>query len=741
MEEPSVLDYLKSLLNPFRREKIDLPKQGQEEVQSEPTGQRPTVPGVVVEAVFEPTAVVIPEEMPSPIPQPETLPGPFPWRALIALVIALAGQMMIEPPGRGYQGAIGAFIFCVLFLLWSVMSGEMDLPKPREENSQVAVAQLSSISLAIGAVLILLTFLLFGPNKEGRILFTAYNVAVWIAAILYFMLVLSRPNYRNTARLFWQRIKAFMRNPRIQITLKPWGVLMVALILIAAFFRFYQLDQIPGEMFSDHAEKLLDVGDVLNGQTSVFFERNTGREFFQMYLTAAVALLAGTGLTFMSLKIGTALAGFLTLPYIYLLAKLIGNRWVGVLAFLLAAVAYWPNLISRIGLRFPLYPLFVAPVLYYLIHGLIHQRRSSFVLAGFFLGLGLHGYSPYRLVPLVVVAAILIFILHTRSSQKRIQTLWWLVIIALVAFVVFLPLFRYSLHNPEMFWLRALSRSGTSEQVYPAPVLQIFFSNLWKAWIMPFWDNGGIWVHSVVGRPAMDVVGAVMYLIGTVLLVIRYVRRRYWVDLFLLVSVPLLMMPSILSLAFPTENPSLNRTGGAIIPVFIIAGLGMEAIFSHLYRSLRTWWPKAGVVVLVVGILAWTTLANYNLLFNKFKEQFFGGAWNTSDIGRVIRDFVELTGTPDTAYVVPVAHWVDTRLVGINAGFPNKDYALWPDRFSETLGETRAKLFFVKADDMQDLLTLRELYPQASYWMFRARYPGKDFWIFSVPAEPGEEVR
>ncbi len=128
-------------------------------------------------------------------------------------------------------------------------------------------------------------------------------------------------------------------------------------------------------MFSDHAEKLLDVGEVLQGQFSIFFPRNTGREAIQMYLTAAVSMLFGTGLSFMSLKLGTALAGIFALPFIYLLAKEIGGRRLGLLAFFLAAVAYWPNVISRVGLRFPLYPLFVAPMLYFIIKG-FEDRQS-----------------------------------------------------------------------------------------------------------------------------------------------------------------------------------------------------------------------------------------------------------------------------------------------------------------------------------------------------------------------------
>ena len=34
-----------------------------------------------------------------------------------------------------------------------------------------------------------------------------------------------------------------------------------------------------------------------------------------------------------------------------------------------------------------------------------------------------------------------------------------------------------------------------------------------------------------------------------------------------LLSIPLLMLPSILSLAFPDENPALNRAAGDLTPV------------------------------------------------------------------------------------------------------------------------------------------------------------------------------
>ena len=165
-------------------------------------------------------------------------------------------------------------------------------------------------------------------------------------------------------------------------------------------------------MFSDHAEKLLDISDILNGKYSIFFPRNTGREAIQMYLTATIAIVLKTGLSFISLKLGTTLAGILTLPYIYKLGKEIGNRWVALLAVFLTGIAYWPNVISRVGLRFPLYPLFVAPTFFYLIRGIRTSKRNDFILSGVAFGLSLHGYTAARILPFVVVAAFGVYLIH-----------------------------------------------------------------------------------------------------------------------------------------------------------------------------------------------------------------------------------------------------------------------------------------------------------------------------------------
>jgi hypothetical protein len=291
------------------------------------------------------------------------------------------------------------------------------------------------------------------------------------------------------------------------------------------------------------------------------------------------------------------------------------------------------------------------------------------------------------------------------------------------------------LSDPQMFGYRAFSRLGTTERTFPGSPVVIFLKNSWKAWIMPFWDNGGIWVHSIPTRPALDVISGAFYFLGLVMLVVRYIRSRSWQDLFLIVSVPLLMLPSILSLAFPDENPSLNRTGGALISVFLIAGIGVEGVFAALAAKARGWFGKGLTVVLALAVFASSAWLNYDLVVHKYATQFLQGAWNTSEIGTVIRGFADSVGDKDSAYVVPYPYWVDTRLVGINAGYPEKDYALWPEQLETTLPNTGAKLFIVKDEDQQTLDLLHTLYPDGSFSLHTNPIPGKNFWVFFVPPE------
>jgi hypothetical protein len=710
MEEPSVLDYVKSKLLPWKNAPVAIPEG---------------------DALIVESGETAPEDTPA-----EKLG--VPWLILFALVLAIAAQRMLEPrPQPSLWVGVGLyFLAAAAFLRVLRIHPRLVEPVPPEVEAE-AVTAVRAWPFGVSVFLLLVAFILFGSipflppsaaNMDNR--FNLANTLFWLTglACLLFSLWIQPPGPS-----FYRRGRAFLRQRVWNISISRWAMLLVLVFGIVIFFRFYHLNATPGEMFSDQAEKLWDVQDLLSGQTKIFFERNTGREAFQFYLTAFIARIFGTDISFLSLKLGTALAGFFALPFVYLLGKEIGSRWVGLFGLFLAGVAYWPNVISRIGLRFPLYPLFAAPALYFVVRGLRRSNRNDFLWAGLAVGLGLHGYSPFRFVPFVIVAAVILYLLHKHTRMQRSSAVWGLVLLGIVSFAVFLPLARYLLTNPEMVAYRALSRLGDSERALPGAPGVIFLQNLWAAMTMFFWNNGNIWVHSVPNRPALDIISAALFFLGSILVVVRYIRYRDWVDLFLLLSVPLLMMPSILSLAFPEENPSLNRTGGAIVPVFLIAAIGLDGILRGVAARMGRRRGKLAAGLLGVVLLLSSAAQNYNLVFVQFHENFLRGAWNTSQIGHVIRGFADSVGDVDSAYVIPYPYWVDTRLVGINAGVPTKDYALNVDQIVETAPNPRTKLFIFNPQDTAAMDTLVNLYPQGTLSRYTSPLEGKDFLVYLVP--------
>jgi len=136
-----------------------------------------------------------------------------------------------------------------------------------------------------------------------------------------------------------------------------------------------------------------------------------------------------------------------------------------------------------------------------------------------------------------------------------------------------------------------------------------------------------------------------------------------------------------------------------------------------------------------VIVLALVAVLNYNLFFGEYIDRYDQSSWNSSEMGRVIADYAGSFGSLDSAWVVAHAHWVDTRLVAMNAGDPLRDLEIWPEELGATLTVPPPKLFIVKADDELGLSTLEQLYPEGLMAFHQSRVAGKEFLTFFVSAQ------
>jgi hypothetical protein len=695
---------------------------------------------------------------------------PLPWLAALrlpaAFVFPLIGQYWLNTQRENWSWGVIFYLLGLASFGLVVWHEKLLLPPSEAAQAASTPARFRVWLVGLAAVGGVLAYFASSGNR-----FTQFGVIGWIVGVIAIMASAWEGSLRDTLLNAWERLRGWAARGFFQMRVSHIVLLFLAVLSFGAYFRFADLNAIPPEMTSDHVEKLMDVGDLAGGQTKIYFERNTGREPFQFYWTAWLAEVFGTGITFLSLKIGTALLGFLTLPSVYLLAReLEDDDYFALIATALVAVSFWATATSRVGLRFPLYPVFVAPTLYFLVRGLRRNTRNDFLWAGFWLGAGLYGYSPIRILPFALLVIVGVYLLSPAARGRRRSALVNTALLFVVALFVFLPLLRYATETEEsrnMFWYRTASRlaeteaqianSGPALQLkewwagafggaaIPMPILQalLFLQNNWNALLMFNFKGDQVWVNTLPGKPVLDLFSAAVWILGLGYVLARAILKRDWKMGALLLAIPVLLLPSTLSLAFPDENPSVVRTGGAIPLVFIVAAYPLWLLVKRA-RTLTPGASALGAGALTLAVfLGGAAVLNRDMYFKEYPSQYIGGAQNASEIGTVIHDFARSFGTYDTAWVRPYPFWVDTRAVGMYSGNFWRDYAIQYEDLAATVDDPRAKLFILhrhegypRSDGIPSALTeLRRLYPDGQLSVFTSARPDHDFLIFFVPAQ------
>jgi len=569
-----------------------------------------------------------------------------------------------------------------------------------------------------------------------------YGVGAWLLAI------------GLTLAIFWERDATLPFWRRLGLGREGWrlswaAVALIVITLVGAYFRFWYLDRLPREMTSDHIEKLLDVHDLTTGLRPIFFERNTGREPWQFYWTVMFIRFFDLPTKFYALKLGTAVVGLLTLAGVYLLGRELFGRQVGLWATLFSAVASWPVILSRVGLRFPFAPAATAWSLLYLLRGLRDGRRNDFLLLGLWLGIGLHGYTAFRAMPLAVVVCWFFGSISGRMEwwdrSSFVPPLWRgpsslvynALLTVLIAGIVSIPLGRYALEHPDNFWGRSVSRMVDPEQpVRDGPALT-FIKNLGNLALMFHWQGDTVWVNTLSEAPVLDPILGGLLALGLVIVLWRGVRWRDPIAPLLVVAGVILLLPSALSLAYPFENPSVVRAGGAIPAVMVVAALPVGLGIARGLNTQRGWRRMTlglGALLLAVAVVA----VNYRRYFVDYRRQYERIALNTSEIAAAIRGFELSGGDLSNAWIIAWPYWVDTRGVGIELGDPPwNNVILDIAALAYHVDAPRPRFYVLYHDDHRALAYLEDLFPQGWSKLHISQRTHHDFIMYYVsPPSP-----
>jgi len=499
------------------------------------------------------------------------------------------------------------------------------------------------------------------------------------------------------------------------------------LIAGALLVRTSELARIPAEMLSVHAELLLSVLQAGQPHPPIVFPWGPGGlEPIPVFLDAVLAPLAG-GLSFASLKLGTLLAGLVTLPLIYLLGREVGGRAAGLGGMALAAVGTWPNVVSRIGLTEGWYPPFAAAALLLLLRGIRRNRRIDFVAAGIVIGLAIQTVSMAR--SLVLMAVVLVGVaLISAGTERRRRLIAGFGVVLIFAVVAGLPTLAATtsppLEDAPLWWFGAADGSRAQSTVSGIGERSA------RVLLLPLWSDGPAWNHGGGERPALDRVAGALLVLGVGLAATGAIRRRRLLDGLLLISVPLLMLPAILVPLDPGLAPSPLRCGGALAPVFALAGLGLASVARAAAASLAAPIGRGIAAVATILLVGLSALAGWTVVHGSFAQTWNHSAWNTSELGEVARGALALGVPIDRIRVVPYPHWVDTRLVGAETGFPGTDMALDQESVDRVASRPGPQAYLIHPRDHRSLQILRKRVPTATTFEHSSKVEGKNFLVF-----------
>jgi len=362
-------------------------------------------------------------------------------------------------------------------------------------------------------------------------------------------------------------------------------ILLVAITLIAATARFWHITVLPPGLHFDEAFENVQALSVLHGQgMPVFFEGNYGVEPTLIYLIALFYAIAGPYA--IAGRLIAAAVGSATVPALHLLVRTVYRKegrdravLLGLLSALTLAVLYWHVHFSRMGIEPILVPLNAILALYFLWQALETARLLPFILAGALVGFGPYTYPAGRLLPILVAAVGIHWLIanHERlaSGARRVRYVRGIALAFAAAALVFAPLAVYFAHHPALLTQRISQVGVVAEGAGSESPDEAIARNMESTLKMYSVEGDRDPRNNLPGRPVVDLLWALFFFVGLAACLTRALRPPYGMVLWWLV---IMSIPTMLS----EYAPHFRRALGASPAVALALGLGVLTLLEWL---------------------------------------------------------------------------------------------------------------------------------------------------------------
>lgn len=422
--------------------------------------------------------------------------------------------------------------------------------------------------------------------------------------------------------------------------------ILVLIILIGAFLRFYNLDYLPMEMYGDIIEGYKFTQEILEGKWPFYFVLGNGPLFF--YLVSLLAKIFG--LSFLTMKVTSSLVGIVIIFTTYLLGKEVFNKETGLIAAFLVAVSKWPLVFSRLG-NMPILITLFSSIIFYLTFKISRKtnRWRDWILLAILLGLGLYIYPAFFILPFAVFV---FFVFQGINFIKK--NLIRGLVLSLIFLACFYPLGKLLMKNPAD-WFGSSSYFGSKIFVTEGKIASDwpirFVTNVKKTVLMFFTNGDPGFRNNPPGQPAIDMLSRLFLLTGIAFGLIDQKRRK---NTFLLIqSSFLVMLPSIMVLNVPSDVPNMCRTIGVIPLISLLVANGLVA--ARRISISKKFLSKNNCYLILIFLLAIILRLNF---VDYFRDYSYHLPNHNEGFPRLIAEEIDKL-PPKTNIIMVDSNWAD----------------------------------------------------------------------------------
>jgi 4-amino-4-deoxy-L-arabinose transferase-like glycosyltransferase len=495
--------------------------------------------------------------------------------------------------------------------------------------------------------------------------------------------------------------------------------------LVGFILRAVSAETIPPVLNGDEASAGLSAIHFIEGQVNNIFGVGwfSFPSLFYFLQSISIRIL---GQTTTALRIPSAIIGGLTISVVYLIGRRMFDPQTGLLAAIFMTGFHFHMHFSRIGLNNIWDAFWFILILGMLWDGVVHKRRSSFLIAGVGLGLSQYFYVTVRLLPFIILMWLAVLAAFNRKTLQG--NGGNLLAVILLAVVAFMPMAWFYIKHPNDF-LAPYSRVGAFGQwlenepaITGLPVWRIFlkqFSLSLESFVsapLEMWYSPGTGIL----RPA----AAAFFLLGILLMALKWRDERthlfaIWLAAF--IATGTLSLPATAAQRYV-----------AVAPLCVLL---VGYAFSEIPRLLAKVWPEArrGLNVLAVIAVAAISADDLRFYFFDYTPSSYMGGPNTL-VAQRLAEFLQ------TKQDLEVAFFGDPRM-----GYSSITSTLYlaphiqgydfhsPWGSEENPQLTNVHILFVLLPEQQDnLAAIMKDYPYGVLLDERDPYGGILYWYYEV---------